>query len=272
MFDPIKVPDTLDDVDRSTFTADGITRDVISFGSGPAVIVLAEIPGITPEVMRFARSVRDRGHTVILPVLFGSPGAPMSVRRSVSVVTRACVAKEFAAFAVGRTAPITTWLTALAREWHERSGGPGVGVVGMCFTGGFALAMAVDDTVIAPVLSQPSLPLPAVRRAAARDLQLSPTDRERIADRAADGLCAMGLRFTGDSLVPAARFAALAELLGDGFIAVELDSSKGNAGGNSRVAHSVLTLDVRLDDPAHETSRAFEAVLDFLDERLGSST
>ena len=51
---------------------------------------------------------------------------------------------------------------------HDELGGPGVGALGMCFTGGYALGMMVDSTVLAPVLSQPSLPLgPGRKRKAA---------------------------------------------------------------------------------------------------------
>jgi hypothetical protein len=41
---------------------------------------------------------------------------------------------------------------------HKECGAPGVGVIGLCLTGGFGLAMAVDPVVIAPVLGEPSLP------------------------------------------------------------------------------------------------------------------
>lgn len=263
----IPVPDSLDDFEVEVFDAEGFERTVYVGGEGPAVIVMAEIPGITPEVARFARAVRDRGHTVAMPVLFGSPGAPVSGSYLVRSLARACVAREFSAFAVGSTAPITAWLTALARSLHQRCGGPGVGAVGMCFTGGFALAMAVDPSVVAPVMSQPSLPI-GVRRSARSDVGLSSSDRSTIEQRVADGLCSVALRFTKDRAVPDERFRALEALLGDNFVGIELDSSKGNPGGNSRVAHSVLTNDLRMDDPSHETHIAFVKVLDFLDERL----
>ena len=56
------------------------------------------------------------------------------------------------------------YLRALARDLNETTPGKGVGVIGQCFTGGFALAAAVDDSVLAPILSQPSLPLPLTPR------------------------------------------------------------------------------------------------------------
>lgn len=47
----------------------------------------------------------------------------------------------------------------MIRQAHAQSGGTGVGAIGMCFTGSFALAMAIDDVVLAPVMSQPALPV-----------------------------------------------------------------------------------------------------------------
>ena len=77
----------------------------------------------------------------------------------------------------------------------------------------------------------------------------------------------LGLRFTGDKTSPPERFAALRELLGDGFVGVELDSSPGNPHGHRKVAHSVLTED--LDDrPGTPTREALDQVLDLFRTRL----
>ncbi len=259
--------DLLDDFEASEFRNSNLAYTVYRSGAGPAVIVMPEIPGITPPVADFARSVRDQGLTVYIPSLFGVPGKPRNPMYVVNSLTRACVAKEFAAFATDRTAPVTQWLRALAREAHSACGGPGVGTVGMCLTGGFALAMATDPTVIAPVASQPSLPLPVGSKRAV-STGLSSADAKTVARRATDdGLCAIGLRFTGDPLVPAKRFAALSELLGDAFTAVELDSSRGNPDKNSRIAHSVLTEDLSPEE-GHGTRQAFNDVIEFLTSRL----
>ena len=176
------------------------------------------------------------------------------------------MSREFTVLALHRTSPVTTWLRALARSEHERCGGPGVGVVGMCLTGGFALAMMVDDVVVAPVLSQPSLPFP-VNRAHRQALGISDDDVDRVVERVAAGVCVLGLRFTGDVTSPPERFATLRELLGDGFVGVELDSSAGNPHGHRRGAHSVLTED--LDDrPGTPTREALDQVLDLFRTRL----
>jgi dienelactone hydrolase len=217
---------------RSTFEAAGLEREVWTKGSGPAVIVVHEVPGITPKVQHFAEEVVGCGFTVAMPSLVGTPGQEMSNGYAVRSLLKVCVAREFVSLATNRTSPVIAWLRALARDMHGRAGGKGVGAVGMCFSGGFALGMMVDDIMVAPVLSQPSLPFPVGRKRAA-DLNLSPDDAAVIAQRAAEGCEVLGLRFTGDKLV-GDRFASLRTLLGDAFIAVELPSSKPSD-------HSVLT-------------------------------
>src|SRR5579884_1782770 len=107
----------------SSFTADGVTRPVHEIGAGPAVVVIAEIPGITPEVAGFARRVADAGMTAVLPELFGEPGRPLSGAYAGGVFFRACIAREFATLALNRTSPVTSWLRALARDAHSRCGG-----------------------------------------------------------------------------------------------------------------------------------------------------
>ena len=248
-------------------TYDGATRTVWRTGDGPAVIVMSEVPGITPRVADFGRAVAGAGCTAVMPHLFGTDGREPSGTAIAGTLAETCISREFTLLARERSSPVTRWLTLLARYEHERCGGPGVGAVGMCMTGGFALAMMIDDAVVAPVLSQPSLPLPlgASRR---RDLGISRGDLERVRERVAGGTCVLGLRFTGDRASPPERFDRLRAELGDGFIAVELDSSPGNPYGHRRGAHSVLTED--LDDrPGTPTRQALDTVLDFLRERLG---
>lgn len=253
--------------ERFSFSGAGDTKDVYRLGSGPAVIVLAEMPGITPNVIGFARRVAALGCSVWLPHLFGRPGEDPTLSAYLRSIPPACVAREFSAFATGRTAKVTLWLRALARRAHLDCGGPGVGVVGMCWTGGFALGMTVDTSVVAPVMSQPSLPI-GLTAAARSDLGLSAEDLDVVKRRADGGLCVMGLRFTGDPLVRPERFERLRRELGDRFIGVEIDSSPGNPWGITGKAHSVLTEDLVADDPAHPTREALDGVLAFLRDRL----
>src|SRR4051812_31916630 len=266
--------DTLTGFTTTTFTYDGKTRDVFRSGSGPAVIVIAEIPGITPKVIEFAKRVEAIGCTVVLPHLFGDPGRDpykggmsRAVPYVMSSMVPACISSDFHAMATGKTSPVIEWLRALARQTHEECGGPGVGVVGMCFTGGFALAMMADAPVLAPVLSQPSLPFPigAKRK---RDLGLSDSDLEKVRQKCAkDDVTVLGLRFTGDKFVPPERFVRLRQELGDRFVGVEIDSSKGNKWGHRSAAHSVLTEDLQ-DETGTPTRDALDQVLDLFRTKL----
>ncbi|MBI2704477.1 MAG: dienelactone hydrolase family protein [Actinobacteria bacterium] len=266
--------DPLDDFEKTTFSHDGKTRSVYRKGDGPAVIVMAEIPGITPKVAAFARRVAGIGCTAVMPHLFGVPGQASVAKSgrprvgySLQSLGPACVSKEFRALATRATEPISEWLRALSRDEYAKCGGKGVGAVGMCFTGGFALGMAVDEHLMAPVLSQPSLPIPSTGKRAF-DLHLSDADLAMVKKRCeTDDLCVLGVRFTGDKLSPGRRFERLRDELGDNFVGVEIDSSKGNEFGIRRSAHSVLTEDL-VDEPGHPTHDALNQVLDFFRDRL----
>ncbi|WP_432937665.1 hypothetical protein ACQPXM_25565 [Kribbella sp. CA-253562] len=184
-----------------------------------------------------------------------------------SVFARLCVSKEFRAFAVNAERPITRFLSAVAAELAARTPGRGVGVIGMCFSGGFALATAVDDAVRAPVMSQPATPFP-LGRARRRDPGVSEQELETVVERSrTDGVCVLGLRFSKDRGAPAARFATLRERLGDAFEVIELDSGPGNAGGFSRYAHQVLTAEVR-ETPGHPALTARTRTVEFLRKQL----
>jgi dienelactone hydrolase len=249
----------------STFRHQGRSHPVYRSGTGPAVIVIHEIPGIHPGMLSFARRLLDAGYTVYLPSLFGRPGEPFGAGPLLRSMLRVCVSREFAILA-DRTSPVVTWLRALAATAHRECGGPGVGAIGMCLTGGFALAMAVDPAVLAPVASQPGLPAPltAARRAA---VGLDPADLAAVKARTHQGLCVLGLRFSADRGCPAERFQRLRRELGDAFEAIEVDSSPGNPYGIPARAHAVLTVDL-VDAPGHPTRAALDRVLEFLGQRL----
>jgi dienelactone hydrolase len=252
---------------KESFEADGKRRDIFRAGSGPAVIVISEMPGITPLVAEFGRKVVAAGCTVVMPHLFGDPGRPPSAPYILQSIGPACVSREFTCFALKKTSPVTVWLRKLAAAEHERCGGPGVGVVGMCFTGGFALAMMVDDIVLAPVLSQPSLPFPLSKKYKA-DIGISDADLARVKERTAAGACLLGLRFTNDPVSFHERFETLTRELGDAFIAVEIDSAPGNPYDHPKAAHSVLTEHLQ-DREGTPTRDALDQTLTFFREKLG---
>jgi len=249
------------------FTGGGFTHDVYRKGEGAGVVLIPEIPGLHPGVLGLGNHLVDNGFTVAIPSLFGEPGKAITPGYALSTIARACVTREFAAFATGKQRPVTQFLRALARDLNETTPGKGVGVIGQCFTGGFALAAAVDDAVLAPVLSQPSVPLPLTLKQR-RDPGLSEVELGVVADRAAnDGLCALGLRFSEDKMAPGERLATRKERLGDACEVIESGSAPGDPHGLSRVAHSVLTDQVREID-GHPAYEARKRVVQFLTERL----
>ncbi len=262
-----RLPAMLEGFETSEFGHEGVTHRVYSAGAGPGVLIMHEVPGLYPAVIEFAERVVAAGFRVALPELFGTPGRPLSAGYALGQVARACISREFHVLASRRSSPITVWLRALCRELHAECGGPGVGAIGMCLTGNFALSLMVDPWVMAPVLSQPSLPFPfgAERR---RALHLSDEDLTVVRRRACDeGAGVLGLRFTRDPMSPPERFQRLRDELGEGFEAIEIDSGKGNAHGIAASAHSVVTGDL-VDETGHPTRAALDRVLAFFDERL----
>jgi dienelactone hydrolase len=263
--------DPLDDFTRREITLDGVTKAVYTAGSGPAVIVMPEMPGISPQVARFARWVRDAGFTVHLPSLFGRDGAVPGADEGAAVFQRACVSAEFRAFAADESSPVTAWLQALARQAHQECGGPGVGAIGMCFTGNFALTLMLEPAVLAPVLSQPTLPLndPSGLHIAPGELAAV---RQRL-DR--EDLTVLAYRFAGDRFCRAQRFAAYAEALGDRFTGRVLPDEAANPDTapffERHVAgpHSVVTAHL-IDEAGQPTLAARDEILAFFAARLAA--
>ncbi|WP_426042739.1 dienelactone hydrolase family protein [Brevundimonas sp. TWP2-3-4b1] len=265
----MKVEDPLEDFTRREVILDGLGKAVYVAGSGPAVIVMTEMPGISPHVARFSRWVRDAGFTVYMPSLFGRDGAVPDADEGANVFRRACVSAEFRAFGANASSPVTQWLRALARLAHEECGGPGIGAIGMCFTGNFALSMMLEASVLAPVLSQPSLPLddPA-------GLEIGPDDLEAVRQRLdREELTVLAYRFEGDKICRAERFAAYAEGLGDRFVGRVLPDNAASTDVAPFFArhvpypHSVVTAHL-IDEAGQPTLTARDEILAFFTERL----
>ena len=261
--------DALEDFERREITLEGATRAVHVAGSGPAVIVMAEMPGISPHVARFARWVRDGGFTVYMPSLFGRDGAVASADEGAAVFQRACVSAEFNALKRDASSPVTRWLRALARLAHGQCGGPGVGAIGMCFTGNFALTMMLEPAMLAPVLAQPSLPLndPA-------GLEIAPEELAAVRGRLdREELTVLGYRFAGDHFCRAERFAAYAQALGDRFVERTLPDSAANAdvppffARHVPTPHSVVTVHL-IDEAGQPTIEARDEIIAFFRQRL----
>lgn len=264
------IDDPLTDLDARQITLDGVAKTVYVAGTGPAVIVMAEMPGISPHVARFARWVRDAGFTVYMPSLFGRDGAVASAEEGARVFKRVCVSAEFKAFAGQGASPVTAWLRALARLAHEQCGGPGVGAIGMCFTGNFALSMMLEPSMLAPVLSQPSLPLDAPAALESSDEELAAV-RQRL-ER--ENLSVRAYRFAGDQICTAQRFAAYQAALGPRFEARLLPDSAANPDTPPFTAtyvpypHSVVTTHL-IDEADQPTRQARDEILAFFAQRLG---
>ena len=238
----------LDSWTAGSHSHDGTTHPTYRKGTGPGVVVIHEVPGLTPKVIGFGEELVAAGYTVVMPSLFGEPEAPFGPKAVARTMARVCVSAEFTKLATGVTTPVAGWLRSLARALHAELGGPGVGALGMCFTGGFALAMMVDDAVAAPVLCQPSAPFPVGSRRAA-DVNLSPADLERVKERVAGGCAVLGLQFEKDPAT-GTRFDTLDRELGDGFIRVDLPGK----------GHSTVT--------EQRSQVAVDRVLSFFAERL----
>ena len=267
--------DNLEDFASREITLDDVSKRVYVSGCGPAVIVMTEMPGISPHVARFSRWVRDAGFTVYMPSLFGRDGAVVGVAEGAAIFQRACVSAEFRAFAgkngATRSSPVTQWLRALARLAHMECGGPGVGAIGMCWTGNFALSMMLEPAMLAPVLSQPSLPLNEPG-----GIEISPDEIKAVRERLErDNLTVLAYRFEGDKFCKAERFAAYTAALGDRFVGRVLPDSAANTDVSPFFAqhvatpHSVVTAHL-IDEAGQPTMAARDEILSFFAQRLTS--
>jgi dienelactone hydrolase len=263
---PMELTSDIADFTRRDLSLLGKTKPVLITGTrGPAVIVIHEIYGFTPTLARFCRWVRDAGFRVYAPILFGEPDAGNAEKPSNTRILSLCVSREFTILRANKSSPVTDWLRALARLAHQECAGPGVGAIGMCVTGGFALTMALDPVVMASVLAQPGLP--ALSPAA---LDIAPADLARVQERTRQGLELRGYRFAGDTLCPASRFATLRSAFGAAFAGTELPDSAGNPAGmkaRGKPPHSVFTGDL-IDVAGQPTRAVVDEVIGFFRRAL----
>lgn len=262
---PLDRDDLLDDFDHRDVVLLGSTHRVYVMGSGPAVVLMAEVPGINPYVTRFARWARDAGFTIYMPHIFsGRDGAQFRKSRVLlSMFHSSCISRQFRAFQSNESSPATQWLRSLAALAHQECGGRGVGAIGMCLTGNFALTMMLEPSVLAPVMCQPALPLnhPAGMHIAPRELAAVKARME------VEDLTVLAYRFEGDKLCTAARFAAYEAALGDRFVGRVLPDSAANPDSPMRNPHSVVTTHL-IDEEGEPTIRARDEILDFFKKRL----
>jgi dienelactone hydrolase len=247
----------LDGFERFEFEKDGTTKPVYRRGQGPGVILMHELPGMIPECIELARAIAAAGYAVYMPLFFGRPGQRPQM---VAPMARICLSREFTALHRGRTSPITVWLRALAAFVGQETGGAPVGAIGMCMTGGFALAMLLDEGVAAPVICQPALPIafPWSGEATRADLGIDPDQLDRIKDRVdREAIPLLGFRFEGDPICPKERFARLRREFGDHFREHQLPGD----------AHAILTVHFRRLSEQDQDA-VWGTLIGFLNDRL----
>lgn len=258
---------SLADFSTFYFSHGGSRFLVYKRGTGPGILVMTEMPGITPQVVAFAERLIDAGFTVWMPHLFGEDGREVSPGYLLKSLFEVCVRKEFAALAANRSSPIADALRAMCRGLHAEAGGKGVGAIGMCFTGNFALSLMLEESMLAPVLCQPSLPIITPTRSRKAAIHLSPEELEVCKRRTKEGVRILGMRFTEDPVCRVERFDTLRHEFGDAFEAIEIDSRPGNPFGIPKSAHSVLTNHF-VDKAGNPTRIALDRTLEFFGERL----
>ncbi len=249
------------------FFSDGIKHSVYRLGDGskPGVLIIQELPGIGKQTIALAERLHRDGFTVYLPHLFGQFNAPITPVRN---LVKLCVNLEFRLLANRRRSPISDWLRALSRKISEECNGS-IGAIGMCLTGGFVLTLMMDESVSAPVLSQPTH-LGGFKESNQETLGVPQADLDAAISRSKrDDIEVLGLRFTGDKACTKSRFDKLESLFGDRFRRVEIDSSLFNEEKIQPFAHAVLTLDFK-DQENHPTMTAYRNVVEFFNEKIGN--
>lgn len=186
-----------------------------------------EVLGFRPTLARFCRWIARADFRVYAPIPFRSPDTTNTEKVKISRILGLCISREFIMLAANRSSPVTDWPRQLAHLAHQECGGPSVGAIGLCLTGGFALSMAVDPghSCACPGRAKPPVMTPAV-------LDISPFDLDRVKARiGAEGLTIRGYRFQGDTLSRAPRFETLRTQLGTAFIGTELPDACGDPAG-----------------------------------------
>jgi len=264
--------------DSFPFTDGPFSHTVYRRGTGRAVLLMHEMPGMTAACIDFAAEIANAGFTVFMPLLFGEPYDD----KASAFFPQLCISREFHLFANAGGSPVVTWLRALGRHALVACGGTGIGAIGLCLTGNFAIALMADAAVLAPVASEPALPLTpalpvlgALAPSSRAALAVTPEELAAAKQRGSQGVKLMCLRFSNDSISPSERFDALRTTFGAAFVPFLLgspegiDSAPGNPYGVRPGAHSVLTGEYKPDQPNNPSRLARNAVLGFLRERLG---
>ncbi len=243
--------------ERSTFRhaiADGrpVEHDVYTKGDGPVVVLLQELPGISAETLALADRLCGDGFRVVMPHLFG-PLGKFSLAGNLARVM--CMRREFHLFSRNASSPIVDWLRALCRQVRAQYEVSGVGVIGMCLTGNFAISLMADESVLASVASQPSLPLLGTNH-----LHMSSEDVAAARARLTERGPMLALRFEKDIACTAGKFEALEATFNRDQERITTRTLPGRG-------HSVLTVHF-VDSQGSPTAAALREVLDYFHSKL----
>ncbi len=230
-----------------------VTHDIYSRGGGPPIVLIQELPGIGKETLRLADRLVASGFQVVLPHLFG-PLEKISLIGNTARVF--CMRREFHIFQTRQSSPIVDWLRALCQKVKNEENVKGVGVIGMCLTGNFAISLMGDESVLASVASQPALPI--LRQDA---LHMSEQEVAATKKRLDATAPMMALRFEDDPSVTAAKFACIHQHFNGEKERIRLKTLPGKG-------HSVLTLDF-VDQEGHPTYQALQEVIAYFTKQLG---
>jgi dienelactone hydrolase len=250
------------DFETADFAAGKISHQVFTKGAGPSILLMHELPGMTVECIRLARTLVDAGFRVHMPLLFGDPGDDHTILFTAKI----CMGREINLFLNSGDSPLLKWLRSYGRQIYAQNGNKGIGVIGLCLTGNFAISMLADEQVLASVSSEPALPF-GLTSTSRSDIGVSEADLTGVMARNTESAPLMCLRFSNDQLSPRARFEAIQDKFSANLLGIEIDSSPGNSHGIPRNAHSVLTKDF-CDQAGHPTREALDGVIRFLKERL----
>lgn len=208
--------------------------------SGPPVVLLHELPGLVTDDLDAAARLAARGYRVIAPLFFGDAGRKARTWTTLLNTLRVCGGNGFACGEAHQTSPHVAWLRGLVRtvrrEWPE---GSGVGVVGMCLTGAFPIALLQEPAVSAVVVCQPTLPFNAFTRFGwftdTGALGVAPDDLARARDDSEAPI--LGIRYTDDWRCRPERFTRLHDEFAGRFYRMDLVGS-----GHSTLASDLCPL------------------------------
>lgn len=231
---------------------DSVEFDIYEKGEGPVIIILQELPGIDKDTIKFADKMVASGFRVVMPHLFGPLGKFAIVGNLVRLF---CIRREFNIFARNQTSPIVDWLKALCRDAQQRYDVKGVGVIGMCLTGNFAISLMADDSVLASVASQPSMPV-----FSQSSLHMSDQDISKISDRLDEHGPMLAYRFAGDKLCTAAKFDAINGAFNRDKERIKLTTVPGNK-------HAMLTAHF-INEEGSSTQKALGEIVAYFSKKL----